>query len=43
MGVAVLGAVYAAQDSAAAGFGEAMGIGAVVMFAGAALARSIRA
>lgn len=43
LGVAVLGAVYAARGSAASGFGEAMGIGAVVMFAGAALARSIRA
>ncbi|MHB1273661.1 MAG: MFS transporter [Rhodanobacter sp.] len=43
LGVAVLGAVYAAHGSAASGFGEAMGVGAVVMFAGAALARSIRA
>ncbi len=38
LGVGVLGAVYAAAGNAASGFGKAMGIGSVVIFAGAMLA-----
>lgn len=42
LGVGVLGSVFAAQGSAAAGFGVAMAIGAAVALAGALLAVSMR-
>jgi hypothetical protein len=43
LGVGVLGSVFAADATMAAGFAVAMTLGAVVVFAGALLAVSIRA
>ena len=42
LGVGVLGSVFAAGDSVRAGFTAAMGIGTMAVFAGAALAASMR-